>query len=207
MYRQDASTTIWPYTPLSFRPPSSLEAQRLKIFLMQMVILLHEEHIGYGKEKHNTNHITPMSKDCVGDNVNHDERDDQLQEHIERAHYHMTHPQLIRHQLIRMLAVRLTKPLVQHDTVDDSQTAVHAIHDEQHHPRHVPCLHNQAFDTEQQDKGHPYAPHIPGKTLRLALGTEIENAEHQHPNDCHDQVRRLDKLLNCWSSEGSTKLA
>ena len=156
-----------------------------------MVILLHEEQIGDRKEEHNTNHIAPMSKDCVGDNVNHDERDDQLQEHIERAHHHMTHPQLIRHQLIRMLAVRLTKPLVQHDTVDNRQTSVHTIHNEQGHPRHVPCLHDETSYAEQQDKGHAYAPHIPRKALSLAPGAVVKEAEHQQREPHDDKHTRI----------------
>ena len=40
----------------------------------------------------------------------------------------MPNPQLIRHQLISMLPMRLTQVLMQHNAVADSQTTIHTIY-------------------------------------------------------------------------------
>ena len=43
---------------------------------------------------------------------------------------------------------------------------------------------------EKNDERDPDAAHIARKALRLALRAKIENAENQHAQDGHEQVRR-----------------
>ena len=88
----------------------------------------------------------------------------------------MPNIQLIRHQLIRMLTMCLSEVLMQHDSVADSQAAIHTIHQQENKIRHIASLHYQLPDHEQQDKGNANRTHIACKAFRLTLRTEVEQA-------------------------------
>ena len=103
----------------------------------------------------------------------------------------MAHSELISHQLIRMLAMRLTKILMQHDTMNNGQRSVNAVYQEEHDVRHILRCHHQAPKRKQDNKRDTYAPHIPREAL--GLGPEVEDAEHQHPDNRQHQVRRFNE--------------
>ena len=64
-------------------------------------------------------HLVPIQR---YQHVYEPERDSELQAHVNETHYHMTHPQLIRHQLIRVLSMSLPQVLMQHDSMEYSQS-------------------------------------------------------------------------------------
>ena len=108
----------------------------------------------------------------------------------------MAHSQLIGHQLIRMFSMRFSQMLMQHNPMHNRATPVHAIDQQENQPRNIFCCKNQLTDGEQHDESNANAAHIPSKTLRLALRTEVEDAEHQHPNHRHYQITWCFKLPN-----------
>ena len=97
----------------------------------------------------------------------------------------MTYLQFVCHQLIRMLAVRLTQVLMQEDTMTDGQAAIHAIHQEEEQPCNVTRSHNQLTDGKQHDESNAHTTHITSETFRLTTLTEVEYAEYEHREDDH----------------------
>ena len=176
--------------PLQAEP---LFLQRGQVLLVEMVVLLHEEHIRTTQHKTGHDQIDPVSKQGIRAEIDESQGDNQLDAHIQEADHDMAHPQLIGHQLIRMLAVRLPQMLVQLDAMRDRQAAVHAIHQQQHQIRDIPRLHDEPAQGEQHDERDPDAADIPREALRLALRAEIEPAEHQHAKNRHHEVRRLNE--------------
>ena len=76
----------------------------------------------------------------------------------------MTDAQLIGHQLVRMLAVRLTQFFVQQDAMHDGQAAVHAIDQQEDEICHVSRSENERAYEEEEDICHDYF---------ILFGTEI----------------------------------
>lgn len=134
-----------------------------------------------------------MGEDGVGTQVDEAQRHRQLHGHIEETYLHMSYLQLVGHQLVGVLAVRLTQVLVKHDAVDNRAASIHAVYQQEHQVGDVARLHYQFAEREQHDEGDAYAAHIPCEAFGFPFGAEVEDAEHQHPDDCHHQVRRLDK--------------
>ena len=91
----------------------------------------------------------------------------------------MAHLQLIRHQLVRMLTVRLAQILVQHYSMADSQATIHAIYKQEDQISHITSRDDHLTDQEQQDESNADRSHITSKALSLTLRTEIENAENK----------------------------
>lgn len=119
-------------------PPKNLSPLHPRqILLVQMVVLLHKQHIGDGQEQGRGEQIDPVRQHRRGAEVNEAKRHRQLQGHINQRHRHVAHLQLIRHQLIGVLAMRLPQILVQQDAMEDGHAAVDPIHQEEHDPRHV----------------------------------------------------------------------
>ena len=82
---------------------------------------------------------------------------------------------------------------LQHNPVEDSQRAIHPIHQKEHNPRHILRHQHQPPQRKQDDKRNADAPHIPCKALRLPFRPEVKPTEHQHPYNRHHQIRRLNK--------------
>ena len=134
-----------------------------------------------------------MRKNRIRAKINKPKRHNKLQSHIEERHLHMPNLQLIRHQLVRMLPMRLPQILMQHNPVTDSQHTIHPIHQEEDQVRHIPRLHNQLPDSKQHDKRNTDTTHIPGKALRLTLRAEVKEAEHQYTQYRYNQIRFINK--------------
>ena len=147
---------------------------------MQVVVSLHEQHVGQREHDHRRDKIEPVGRDRVRHQVHHPQRDRQLQDHVEQRHRHVAQPQLVRHQLVRVLAVRLSEILVQQDSVHDRAHAVHPVDRQEHQPGDVARLQDQTPDQVQQDERHSDAPDISREALRSVLRPEIEDAEDQH---------------------------
>lgn len=167
--------------PLRAEP---LFLQRGQVLLVEMVVLLHEEHIRHTKYQQHANQISPVPRGRGG-NEDHPGADRELQQHIKAGHQRMLHPQLIGHQLVSVLAMRLAQGLVQHDLVADGQHGVHAAHGQEHDIREIARLQHQASQQEHHDERGAHAADIPRETLRLALRAEIEEAEHQDRQQRH----------------------
>ena len=86
---------------------------------MQMVVLLHEQHICYGEKEKDTDEVYPMCKYGIGNKVYKAKGNGELQKHIEARYLYMPDFKLIRHNLIRMLSMRLPQILMKHDAVAD----------------------------------------------------------------------------------------
>lgn len=158
---------------------------------MQMIILPLEKHISDSQHHHNRNQIHPMRTHGIRNRINKYQRYHQLQAHVEQRYLHMSYLQFIRHQLERMLAMRFSQVLVQHDTMNDGQTAIDAIHHQQQQVRHILRPNNQFTQNEQQDKSNTDAAHIPGKAFRIPFRSKVEEAEHQHTQHTHHDERIL----------------
>ena len=161
---------------------------------MQMIILLLKQHICHTQYQHSTYQVHPMRQYRIRTQVDKPKRHHQLHSHIQQRYLHMTYLQFIRHQLIRMLPMRFPQILMQQDTMTDGQATIHSIYQQQNQIRHILCHHHQPTDGKQHDKRYRNASHVSGKALRLTLRTEVEQAEHQYPQDSHHQIRRLHKI-------------
>ena len=93
---------------------------------MQMIVLLHEEHVCGAKNHKRGDEVDPVCKNSIRAKEDKPEAYRQLQRQIKKAHRHMAHLQLVRHQLIAVLPVRFPKMLVQHDAMEDGQATVNA---------------------------------------------------------------------------------
>ena len=160
---------------------------------MQMVVLLHEEYVRQAQHDAGHDQVDPVRQQRVRAQEDESERDRELDAHVDAGHRHVAHPQFIGHELIGMFAVRLSQPLMQHEAMHDGQVAVHAVQDQQDQVRHVPGLHDQLPQREEQDERHTDAAHVAGEAARLALRAEIEEAEHQHAQHRYDEIRLLDE--------------
>lgn len=94
-----------------------------------MVVLLLEQHIRYCQHHEGPNQIHPVAEDIIRAHIDEAQAHQQLHHHIQHAHLHVPNLQLIAHQLIGMLAMRLTQILMKYDTVAKWS---------KHHPRHRP---------------------------------------------------------------------
>ena len=83
--------------------------------------------------------------------------------------------QLIRHNLIQMLAMRQTDILMKHQAVNDSQYTVYPINGQKNYPAEIFRFNDEPAYQEKKDEGNAHRTHITGK----AFGTlaEIEEAE------------------------------
>ena len=86
--------------------------------------------------------------------------------------------QLVGHQLVRVLAVRLAQMLVQQDAVDDGQDGIHAVDPEQQQILDITGSGNKPAENKQDDECDTDRPHISGKAP--CPFTEIEETEYQH---------------------------
>ena len=177
-----------------------LLVQAGQILLMQMVVPLHEQHIPSPQEQNHADKVNPMGQRGGGDQVDEDQGNQQLQAHVEQGDGHVREVQLVRHQLVGVLAVGLAQGLVQQDTMHNRQTAVHAIDNQKDQPSDVVSLHNQRSNSEQQDERNAHAAHIARKALRLVSGAEVENAEHLHRQDGYHQERAIDEWFGMLTS-------
>ena len=78
-----------------------------------------------------------------------------------------------------MLAVRLAQIFVQQNTMTDSETSIHAIHNKQKQICHIACLNNHTAQNKEDDKGDADRTYVARKTFSLAFRTEVEDTENQ----------------------------
>ena len=103
-----------------------------------------------------------------------------------------------------MLSVRLSQVLVQHNAVDDGESAVNSIYQEKHNPRYVFRGQHQPAQRKEDDKRNANAPHVAREALRLSFRPEVEDAENHYADDGYNQVRRLNEAFcHPERSEGS----
>ena len=153
-----------------------------------MIILHLKQHVGYCHDHRNRNQVYPMCCHCIWNQIDESEAHRQLQAHIQQRDLHMPNLQLIAHQLIRMLSMRLAQIFVQHNPMAYRQHTIHTIYHQQHQVRQIPRLHNQFTDSKQHDECDSYGTNISSKALRLPLRSEVEYAEYQYTYDSHYQI-------------------
>lgn len=98
---------------------------------MQMIILLFKQHIYQCKHNNCAYQINPMRYDRIRTQVHKAKRNHQLQQRIETRNLNVTYLQLIRHKLVHMLTMRLTKIFMQQNTMHNSQAAIHTIYEKE----------------------------------------------------------------------------
>ena len=143
-----------------------------------MVVLLHEEQICDEQEQADAQQVAPVPEGRVR-NENHPCANGQLQRHIDAGNHRMLHPQFIRHNLVSMFPMRFAQVLMQHDPVNNRKHRVNPIDRQKHDVGNVSCLQNKQPEQEENNKSSTDTSHIARKALRLALGPEVEEAEHQ----------------------------
>lgn len=72
-----------------------------------------------------------MRYDRIRTQVHKAKRNHQLQQRIETRNLNVTYLQLIRHKLVHMLTMRLTKIFMQQNTMHNSQAAIHTIYEKE----------------------------------------------------------------------------
>ena len=165
-----------------------------QVLLMEMVVLLHEDDVGRAEHKQHAAEVSPADagggsgeQDCAG-------ADDQLQQRVERRHEHVTDAQLVGHQLVGVLAVRLPEVLMQHHAVADGQHHVHPVDRQQHYPAQVAGAQNQRAESEEHDERDGHRAHVAGEAARPRA--EVEEAEHQRGYGRDGQQTPVDERLH-----------
>lgn len=74
---------------------------------MEMVVFFHKDDVGGAEQQQDGGEIDPAGGGGVGDEQNRTGADRELQQGVERRHFHMADMQLVRHELVGVLAVRL----------------------------------------------------------------------------------------------------
>lgn len=129
---------------------------------MQMIKLPHKQHISHS-QRHQRHHETnPMPSHKRQSSrgrkrraeVYESQRHSKLQQGVEGSDFHVPNLKLIGHQLISVLAVRLTQVFVQQDAMHDGQTAVHAIDQQEDEICHIARRENQGADEKEEDICH-----------------------------------------------------
>ena len=105
----------------------------------------------------------------------------------------MAHAQFVCHKLVSVFTVGFTKILVQHDTVDNSATAIYAIHQQECQPGDVVGFHYQAANQKQQNEGHTNATHITSKALCFVFWTEVEETETDEGTVEAEETEEIEK--------------
>ena len=149
---------------------------------MQMVIFHLKQHVSHGQHDARCHQIDLVRQHGVRAQVDESQRHHQLQAHINQRNHHMTHLQLIRHQLVRVLSVRLPQVLMQHNAVENGQRTVDTINKEEYNVCNILSHQHQASQRKQDDERNTDAPHIPGKALRVPL--------HHHQHSPHNHGER-----------------
>ena len=72
-----------------------------------------------------------MRYDRIRTQVHKAKRNHQLQQRIETRNLNVTYLQLIRHKLVHMLTMRLTKIFMQQNMMHNSQAAIHTIYEKE----------------------------------------------------------------------------
>lgn len=160
---------------------------------MQMVILLLEKYIRYGQHDNCAKEIYPMGQNSVGTKVNKTKRYNKLHSHVQERHLHVADLEFVCHELVCVLAVGFAEVFVEHDAVADGQAAVDAVDQQEYQVSHILGLNHEAADREEHDECDADAADVAREALRLSFRAEIEQAEHQHTDDRHDQVRLVDE--------------
>ena len=155
---------------------------------MEVVVFSHEEDVGGAEQEKDGGEIDPARGGGVGHEQDCGGADGQLQERVERRHLHVADVQLVRHQLVGVLAVCLAEVLVQHDAVADGQHRVHSVDGEQHDPAQVAGPQNQCAQREQQYERYRDGADVASEAARLRA--EVEETEYQR-GDCRDDEQAL----------------
>lgn len=158
---------------------------------MQVVVLFHEEQVREREQHQRRQQVDPVPRHqreramlCEQrTEVDESERHRQLQQHIYPRHERVAQAQLVRHQLISVLAVRLSQVLVKEYAVHYGQAPVHPVHQQQRQPAHVLRAHNEHPEREEQDERDAHAAHVAREAPRLPARAEVEEAEHQQRRD------------------------
>ena len=88
----------------------------------------------------------------------------------------MRNLQLIRHNLIQMLAMRQTDILMKHQTVDDSQNTVYTVNGQKDYPAEIFRFNDEPAYQEKKDEGNAHRTHITRKAFGFL--TKIEETEN-----------------------------
>lgn len=135
---------------------------------MQMIVLAHKQNIPHSQHNTNRNQISPVPSRSIR-YQNQPGANGQLQNSIYGRYHRMLHTQLVGHQLIGVLTVRLAQILVQHNPVADSKDRIHTIYSQEHNVRKVARLQNQFAQQENHNKRCANAAHVAGKTLGFTV--------------------------------------
>ena len=86
---------------------------------MKMVVFLYKQYIRHCQNRCNSNQIYPVRQRRIGNQIYHHQRNPQLQSHLNTTDNYVAHAQFVCPNLVGVLPVRLTKVLVEHDTMDN----------------------------------------------------------------------------------------
>ena len=140
-----------------------------------MVIFSHKQEVCQSEDNQHCHRVRPLQAVRYGKQA---ARDYQLQDKIKGGNRSVRDMQLVGHQLVGVLAVRLAQMLVQKDAVDDGQDGIHTIDPEQQQILNISGGCDQAAQGEKDDEGDAHGTDVTCK----APGPfpEIEETEYQH---------------------------
>ena len=146
---------------------------------MEVVVTFHEYDICRSERNYDNAHVEVMI-DRQEDKA---DRDGKLQNHVDCRDKHMRHFQLVRHQLVGVLAMGLSEIFVELDAVAYCKHRVGTIDGEECEIGQVSCMKNQFAEGEKQYEGYADRADIACKALSFL--SEIEEAENYEakPND------------------------
>lgn len=145
---------------------------------MQVEVFLHEEHVDDAEDGN-------LQGDCEDGWAGNDPcAARSLHGHIDERHRDMRDVELVRHELVEVLAVRQGDVLVKHQAVQDGEAAVYTIDDEERQPCDVVRRDDEIADSKENDERYRHGTGVTGKTQRPAA--EVAEAEHQVGKDGDD---------------------
>lgn len=151
-----------------------------------MIIFLLEQNVSHGQQNQSEGKVNPMTgnkgqtrgRSDYRTKIYKAQRYKQLQSHIYQTNNRMRHLQFIGHQLVGVLAMRLSQVLVQQDAMAYGKASIHAIDQQEYEICHVARSENERAYEEEQDICHSDLAYVPGEAFGLSLRAEVEAAEN-----------------------------
>ena len=119
-----------------------------------MVVLLHEDDICRAEHEQHRGEVDPACRGAVREQQDRDGAYQELQQGVESRHGHMPDAEFVGHQLVGVLAVRLSEVLVEHDAVADGEHGVHSVDGEKQEPAEVSGPEHQRAEGEEYYERH-----------------------------------------------------
>ena len=158
-----------------------------EVFFMEVVVFPHEQQIGAAEDGEYDAHINPM----LDRQQDHPEGDDHLHHHIKGRDDQMGHLQFVGHELVGMLAMRLSEMFVQEDAMADGQHGVNAINGEEDDVGEVVFHHHQLAQGKDEDEGDADGTHITRETLGILA--EVEETKDEDGHTCNHKKWHVDE--------------